>query len=180
MRYKRTPDENGWYWIEDEYGEWWMAYLDAESDPQRLTMVDSVVGMFTCWSPVSTATGTIGKRTVKGDAPIQWIGPIRCPGGVLGADQAYFSAEDYDKAEATGQSLVMVYVDTAGIPHRTGATVGLVPPDEAWKAMDRAFPPDRDSGSAQAAEAAPVKKRRKSKKLGNRDADGKRQFRVVS
>ena len=144
MRHKKTPDENGWYWIEDECGEWWMAHLDAESDPQRLTLVDPADGAVHLLESHADGNWNDRQMNVTSDAPTQWIGPIGCPGGRLGDNGVYFSAEFYDKTEAEGRSLVMVYVDHGDTLNCASATIGLVSHDESWDLMSRVFPHNRE------------------------------------
>lgn len=148
MRYKRTPSETGWFWIEDGFGEWWMAYLNVGSDPRQLTMFDPDDGVIRVLEVDAGGSWIDLRINRKCGTPAQWIGPIGCPGGDFGDHQVYFSAEDYDEAEETGKSLVMVHIEHGGRRHYTVTMVDVVPGDEARDVMNRAFPHDRESKPA--------------------------------
>lgn len=144
MLHKKTPSENGWYWVELD-GDLWMGYLLAEADTPMLLLAPFADGCNQVdieragelWRLVQTdELGWVDPNDGCGyGQPSRWIGPLSCPAGPFGSEIAEFTVERHEEAEKQGKSLIMVHADIAedkGVPGCQLRTTGLVGGKEAY------------------------------------------------
>ena len=133
MLHEKTPDQDGWYWIEDHHsGEWMMAYLRAEDDVAMLcipTVEHASVEQFYEHSP-GRFHDPDSDTTFR---PTRWIGPLGCPGGPFDNEIAEFTAEQHERAAREAKALVMVVVNNQHAEDHMGQVTefGFMSPDEA-------------------------------------------------
>jgi len=110
MLHQKTPDTNGWYWLEDD-GEWFMGYMRAEEDVPQLVLAieeNATMEQFFEQSPgrfFNQESGTFMK-------PTAWIGPLECPGQPFHHEIVEFSMEQHERAIREGKSLVMSVINS--------------------------------------------------------------------
>lgn len=145
MQHVKTPDEQGWYWVEND-GEWSMVYLDTSRDELRLLVADTDHhDLIECHEADDgwTADG------LWVESYSRWIGPLECPGGPFHSAIHEFDAEQHDAAKADGKVLVALVVDFTYADSPQGQLIasGQMTVDEAWDAIKKTFP---KSGGAEA------------------------------
>lgn len=142
------PDENGWYWIEDEYATWSMAYLEAETDQQRLVIMNADPGDedVIVWKRDDDDDLWRPCQWWRGEAwqgPTRWIGPLGYPGGEFASNTVEFTAQVHEEADAQSKALVLVVADTSHcneVPGSVIETCGIMTSDEAYRAIASVFP----------------------------------------
>lgn len=108
MRQKKTPDEQGWYWL--CLGDvWWMAFVD--------TLNDTIV-MFNQDNPREEYMATDIDAWLEPDQT--WYGPLNCPGGDFGGDTVVLSEETHTKAKLSGSAIVLKHIDYTHCKDRKG------------------------------------------------------------
>jgi len=118
MLHGKTPDQSGWYWVEDDFRAAHMVRLEAEhvaDDRTRmlLAMPDrmSAVAMF----EITTGKWALEHVTTPTFITRRWIGPIGCPFGEFGENIAEFSIDLHEEAQSginkDGEVLAMRHVD---------------------------------------------------------------------
>lgn len=95
---RTTPDEQGWYWVNDPVsGEWQMACVNTFHD--TVTFLDG------------DNAARINKCDLEDIDGLVWYGPFACPGGDFGAMTIEKDVELYEKATAEGKAIVIEHVD---------------------------------------------------------------------
>lgn len=100
-----TPDEHGWYWVKIVVtGQWCMAHVhtgreqirmfdgDDPSDPQYISNLDE-------------------EQADKRYGPLEWHGPIHCPGGDFGQETVLLSEETLKAAHESKAAVVLEHYD---------------------------------------------------------------------
>ncbi len=125
MLHTKTPDETGWYWIEDGDGQWLMANLDCDDDEPRLLAA----------FPAGRSWLTLAALAVG--AVRRWIGPLSQPAGDFGSTITEFTIEQHEEAAAEGKALVMAVADFTHCREEAGhgGTVVVTGKMDAEKAM---------------------------------------------
>ena len=150
MLHEKTPDVNGWYWIEIN-GKWGMGYLEAERERPLVLLVPFCEGD-NCFNEnddfklrphvFEEERGWIDPKPFRPEdnrpaawQPERWIGPLPCPAGDSGGSIAEFTFERHMAARAAGKSLVMVHADVCddgSVPGCCITAVSLVSGQEAY------------------------------------------------
>lgn len=117
MQHTKTPDEQGWYWIEDACGGWSMGYLLLSCEDPVLLLSDAIpdppgeLAYYTLRDGQWGDMNDYGELRPEAIRPIRWIGPLGCPGGDFHDNIAEFDAPRHDEAKAAGKAMVMLAVD---------------------------------------------------------------------
>lgn len=87
-----TPLDSGWYWVENDRGEWFMVCYDADREIMRAA--------FDADDSQSRHPGNIAA----------WHGPFNCPGGPFGEVTVVPPDETQKLAKAEGKAIVIQHV----------------------------------------------------------------------
>jgi hypothetical protein len=140
MLHEKTPDENGWYWIEDTEGEAYMAYLRAEDDvPQLVLAIPEQATMEAFYERTPGRFVSSGLGDPQFIRPQSWIGPLDCPFGDFAKDIAEFSIDMHAKAAHENKSLVMAVAEVRDRHCSRLIEVGLMTSDDAFAAGAKMF-----------------------------------------
>lgn len=111
-----TPDEQGWYWCEDDLGNWYMTFVDTGREFVYFCDVNDP-----CFDPVDRLR--IDSNTVKSIK--RWLGPIGCPGGDFHENTVIADAPLHDLAASEGKAIVLVHVDYRHCADSHGSSITM-------------------------------------------------------
>lgn len=97
----QTPDEQGWYWCEDECGEWFMAFVSTGND--EVFLWDGQNPRDSRSAGLEDAAELFGIE--------RWFGPFGCPGGDFHENTVVTDKPLQELAAANRNAIVLIHVD---------------------------------------------------------------------
>lgn len=155
MVFVKTPDEEGWYWVLEGSGDWWLAHLSLQGDDPSVWVVSASGvrggiggGNHTCrqWRFIDKGDQGWHNPEAPGDSfePQEWHGPIKAPGECSeGEVTLLISGADYRRAAAAGQAVVVLCADFRHAEGERGAgrvtVVGVYGRERAYEMVAGVF-----------------------------------------
>jgi hypothetical protein len=141
MMHTKTPDEQGWYWIEDACGGWSIGCLLTNRDDLVLLLADETPDVPCELTPYTLqADGRwydVGEEGYSPEPiqPVRWFGPLHCPGGDFHEHVVECDAPTHNDAKAQGKVMVMLVKDYKYCGEHSYRTIesGLMAQDDADK-----------------------------------------------
>jgi len=101
-----VPNKLGWYWAKGDNGQWYMTFVDTNPDEESIVVWDGNDPVDPVMPPICFDLDSEKAKSFEA-----WYGPFHCPGTDFGLSTIVLEEVLHQRAERTGEALVLQYVD---------------------------------------------------------------------